>query len=201
MGEHDDASDVGAEETASAAGAAAGGSETGGDESPSVPRAALLAERKQRQELATRLAEYEAAEAARAREAAEKAGEFQSLYEAERPKREAAEQKAAALEALVVAERDRRLDAIPKAHRPPYLDALPLDKQLEAVAWAEKQIATDTAVGGVRARGSGKPSIPADCEAEWKREAARNPGIGDLEWFHASVWKPRQDRAARLKQT
>lgn len=189
MEDRDEAASAAGTETAGGeAGAGGAGGDGAGDAGPSVPRAALEAERRQRQaaqqELATLRAERESAQ----RKAAEEAGEYQRLYSESQPKLEAATAENASLRGIIEAERDRRLEALPKSSRPPFLADLPLGKQLEALQWAEKQAAADKQArpGGTRAGGASSPEIPADCKAEAERHGM------DPEWWFENVWKRRE---------
>jgi hypothetical protein len=133
--------------------------------------AGIAAERRKRQEVESRLAEIEAANAERDRKQAEEQGEYQRLYqeslaalEAVRGELEPTKAAHAELVDLVEADLTKRLEALPEDKRPP-LDGLPLARRRELLAWAESAVGKPDEFGGTRAvGGSRKPPIPRACK-------------------------------------
>ena len=181
---------------------------TGGEDTPdkTVPLAALEAERGKRQELATRLAEYEAAEATRAAEAAAaataaaaKRGEFETLHAAEKARADAATEKLTALQArettrleALKAKNDTAIEALPEDFRaliPAGLDLDATAAQIERVAMLANT--SETLPAGTRRGGGGKPAIPEACKAEALR-LGRDPKI-----HFETVWNASFRRKAR----
>lgn len=183
-----------------------GATEGADQKAASRPDAGVLAdlakERKARQDMERRLAEFEAAKADAERKAAEEAGKHRELYEGLKPKYEEALTKLTAYEqreqARIEAVQQRnaaRIAALPDDLRdlvPEGLDPDATTAQIERLEARARKADPGFAKGGAAAGATqSKPSIPEECKAE----ALRNKR--DPEWWFQNVWAPRQKKGAR----
>lgn len=144
-------------------------------EGATVPVAALRAERERRQELAARLAKFEADAKARDEAEAAKRGEFEQLAERRAAERDAAQARLAELEAaekarsdMIAARNAERIKGLGEAARKlielsGVTDPWRVAEMIEAAAAAGPELATGTRGGGTGRQATVKP--PPECYA------------------------------------
>lgn len=167
---------------------------------------ALAAERKQRQELAARLAEIEAAQKKREEEAAAKRGEFEQLYTSSKTELEKAQARLAELEAAEKARIERltasnaeALKALPENLRALVPDGLDPEAASAQIAKLAALVQRETPTGGI------PPLTPPAGEApipkQYRDRAEREAQMYDMD--AKTYWRvrlrPRLEREGKLK--
>lgn len=159
--------------------------------------AAMKAERAKRQELESRLAQFEQEQAEKARKAAEEQGEYKRLYEETTAKAASLEEEVNKYRAAeqariekVEARNEAALAELPENLRALVPEGMSPDAKAEQIAKLAKLASNDLPTGSRAGGGPKAPKepIPPECSAEAQRHGK------DPQWWFDNIWKPRQSR-------